>query len=99
MSTFEHCLADLYQGRMRLSEELVTKEWALVGSLTDGSEVGEIPIKHRLNPLRELLALAPSYNWRIREAVLKTQNYDKGLDRFVRDFNPDEKMVAAISIQ
>jgi hypothetical protein len=43
--------------------------------------------------------LARAYDWRIREAVLKSQNYDKGMDRFVRHDNPEEEPGAAISIQ
>jgi hypothetical protein len=99
LATFDQCIGTIYQGRMRIGERLSNMEWALIGSLIDGNVTGEIPIKHRLTPLPTILALAPAYNWRICGAVLKTQNHGKGLDRFVRHFQPDEVLKAAISIQ
>jgi hypothetical protein len=32
------------------------------------------------------------------DAGLKTQNYDKGFDRFVRKFNQDEEVAAVLSV-
>jgi hypothetical protein len=37
----------LYQGRLWLSEEPITNEWAMIGSLGDGITSGEIPRHHR----------------------------------------------------
>jgi hypothetical protein len=36
---------------------------------------------------------------RILEAGLRTQNYDKGLEKFVRKFDPAEEMSATVSVQ
>jgi hypothetical protein len=38
-------------------------------------------------------------NGAILEACLKTQNYDKGFDKFIRKFNPEEEMSAAVAIE
>jgi hypothetical protein len=35
---------------------------------------------------------------KVLEAGLRTQNYDKGMDRFVRKFNPDEEMSAVVAV-
>jgi hypothetical protein len=37
-------------------------------------------------------------NASILEAGLKTQNYDKGIDKYVRKFDPDEESLAVVSI-
>jgi hypothetical protein len=34
----------------------------------------------------------------VHEAVLKTQNYDNGFEKFVRRFNPKEEMEATVAI-
>jgi hypothetical protein len=42
--------------------------------------------------------LIQAYNLRIRAAGLKTQNCDKGMDRVVRKFDPDEEMCATVAV-
>jgi hypothetical protein len=39
---------------------------------------------------QEAAKIASAYNLRIREAGLKAQNHDKGLDGFIRKFDPGE---------
>jgi hypothetical protein len=41
---------------------------------------------------------AVAWNQRIADSGRKTQNYDKGLDRFVRKFDPDQELEATIAI-
>jgi hypothetical protein len=41
---------------------------------------------------------AEVWNSRIFEAGLKTQNYDKGIERFVRKFNPESEPEAVLAI-
>jgi hypothetical protein len=38
-------------------------------------------------------------NGAILEAALRTQNYDKGLDKFVWKFNPEEELSAVVAIE
>jgi hypothetical protein len=39
-----------------------------------------------------------AWNQRVADAGRRTQKYDKGVDRFVRKFDPEQEMVATISI-
>jgi hypothetical protein len=55
-------------------------------------------ICHRLPTPVEVFPIIKAHNLKIRDAGLKTQNYDKGLDRFVRKFNPEEEMNAMMSV-
>jgi hypothetical protein len=70
----------------------------MIGSLGNDSAQEEIPVYHRL-PTRseEIQSISPS-NQRISDAGLKTRNYDKGLDRFIRKFDPDVEMSATMGI-
>jgi hypothetical protein len=88
----------LYQGTMRVTEQLQTSEWAMVGSLGNDSLSGIIPAYHRLQNPPEALPTASIYDQRIRESDFRTQNYDKGMDRFIRKFEPDVEMSATISV-
>jgi hypothetical protein len=38
-------------------------------------------------------------NGAILEAALKTQNYDKGFDKFIRKFNPKREMSAVVAVE
>jgi hypothetical protein len=53
---------------------------------------------HRATPRPEALPTASAFYQRVHEAGLKTQNYDKGFDKFVRKFNPKEGMTATIAV-
>jgi hypothetical protein len=84
----------LYGPNVACSERLVTKEWALIAALNGG----EIPIHHKLVKDETVSVQAAVWNPRIYEAGLKTQNYDKGFERFVRKFDPDLRMEATMAI-
>jgi hypothetical protein len=88
-------LGILYQGRYSITEEVPSREWAMVGSFGGG----QIPIQYRL-PLpqmsdQEMVAA----NGSILDAGLRTQNCDKGFDKYVRKFNPEEESSAVVSIE
>jgi hypothetical protein len=63
---------ELYQGRMKLTEQLTTRKWDIVGSIGNGELSGIIPQKHRARPAPEILSQFIAYNLRIQEAGLKT---------------------------
>jgi hypothetical protein len=77
---------------------LQTKEWAMVGSLGNDESTWVIPQYHRALPRPEALLTASDFYQRVDEAGLKTQNYDKGFDEFVRKFNPKEEMTAPMAM-
>jgi hypothetical protein len=41
---------------------------------------------------------AAAWNQRLTDSARKTQNYDKGLERFVHKFDPEEEMEAVIAV-
>jgi hypothetical protein len=69
---------------MRLIEQRTAREWGMIGSIGHDKPSGTIRQKHRVQPAQEVLA----WNLRILDTGLKTQNYDKGLERFIRKFGP-----------
>jgi hypothetical protein len=88
-------LGVLYQGRYSVEEEVPSREWALVGSFGRST----IPVQYRL-PLPEVSAQAIiAANGAIFDACLKTQNYDKGFDKFIRKFNREEEMTAVVAVE
>jgi hypothetical protein len=92
------CVYTLYQWRLSLTERLITKEWAMIGSLGDGITSGEIPWRYRATTSPDARGAAVAYHYRIHEAGLKMRNYDKGFEKFVRKFERNEAMSATISI-
>jgi hypothetical protein len=98
LPSFGDCIDKLYQGRSSVSEQLQTSEWAMVGSLGNDSLSGIIPSYHRLQTPPGVISLTSAYNQRIRESGLRTQNYDKGLDRFVGKFDPGVEMFATMAV-
>jgi hypothetical protein len=94
----DDCVFRLCQGRMRVTEQSWTKGWALVGSLGNDQSSGIFPTYDRLSPPPEALSTAYADNVRIRDAGIKTRNYDTGFDRFVRKFNPEEEMSATLAL-
>jgi hypothetical protein len=68
---------------------------ALIGTINGG----EIPASHRLVQQEPITVQPDAWNSAIFEAGLKTQNYDKGFDRFVRKFKPEEPMGAVMAIE
>jgi hypothetical protein len=95
LSEMTQVLGLLYQNRYSISEEVPSREWALVGSFGDGV----IPIQYRLELPQASLQRMVAANGAILDAALKTQNYDKGLEKFVRKFNPEEECSAVIAIE
>jgi hypothetical protein len=88
-------LTMMYGAEPIFTETLQTTEWALV-AVHNG---GEIPIKHRVIRSPKVPVDPPVWNTRIFEAGLRTQNYDKGCDRFVGKFDPDTQVSAIIAIE
>jgi hypothetical protein len=88
-------LGILYQNRYSVTEEVPSRDWALVGSFGGGV----IPIQYRSElpqiSLRDMIVA----NGTILDVALKTQNYDKGLDKYVRKFNPEEESSAVVAIE
>jgi hypothetical protein len=97
-------LGVLYRGRYDIEQHVPTHEWALIGSFGGGT----IPM-HLLNDPPEVsdeeregvisVRTAVARNGAILESALKTQNYDKGFDKFIRKFDPDQEMSAVVSVE
>jgi hypothetical protein len=92
-------LYTMYQGRYGIVERVATREWALVASIGNSTTCGQIPIQYRLEMPQITPELAKAGYQRILDAALRTQNYDRGLDRFARKFDNTEEMTATIAIQ
>jgi hypothetical protein len=98
LSEMLRVLVILYQGRYTIQEEVASREWALIGSFGDSSQSGVIPIQFRIEmPQIDQSEIVAIYQ-RILNAGLRTQNYDKGLDKFVRKFDPVEEMSATVAV-
>jgi hypothetical protein len=95
MLEMREVLRILYQGRYEIEREVPSREWALIGSFGGG----EIPMHYLLDPPEISLETMTSGNGAILEAALKTQNYDKGFDKFIRKFDPSEEMSALVSVE
>jgi hypothetical protein len=87
-------LGILYQNRYVIEEEVPSREWAVVGSFGGG----EIPIQYRLPQPQMTYQEEVAANATILESGLKTQNSDKGLDKYVRKFDPAEESSTVVSI-
>jgi hypothetical protein len=85
----------LYQGRYSVKEEVPSHEWAIVGTFGDGV----VSWQHRLEPPQVSLQDMVSLNGAILDAALRTQNYDKGFDKYVRKFNPEQESSAVVAIE
>jgi hypothetical protein len=93
------CLYTMYQGRYDIHERVATREWALVATIGDQTKVGQVPIQYRLPDRQVNPPEVRAFHQRILEASLITQNYDRGMDKFVRKFVPEECMTATVAIQ
>jgi hypothetical protein len=97
------CIHTLYQGRYWLMEQLITGEWAMIGSLGEkpipGVEAvsGEISRHYWAETRAGATGTEVAFHHRIHEAALKTQNYDKGLEKFVRKHERNEAMSATVA--
>jgi hypothetical protein len=72
LQTFSDCVVALYQGRMQVTEQLQTSEWAMIGSLGNDSLSGVIPRYHRLQAPPEPAAIIAAYHSRIQDASHNT---------------------------
>jgi hypothetical protein len=59
---------------------------------------GVIPWQYRLEPVQASFEDMVSINGAVLDAALRTQNYDKGLEKFVRKFDPSQDMSAVVAI-
>jgi hypothetical protein len=57
----------------------------MIKSLGDESGSGEIPAYHKLQASPKAISVTTAVNLRIRDTGLKTHDYDKGQDRFLRN--------------
>jgi hypothetical protein len=89
----------MYQGRYRVVEEVAIREWALVASIGDEQRQGAVPIQYRLPETQATPAEIKAIHGRIMETALRTQNYDRGLEKFVRKYENLEAMSATLAIQ
>jgi hypothetical protein len=66
LPSLDDCVFRLYQGRLRVTGQLQTHEWAMIGSLGKDEMSGIIPACHRVNPPPEALSTAPAYDLKRR---------------------------------
>jgi hypothetical protein len=91
----------MYRGRYILKEFLVTQEWAMTASLgevREGGEIGIIPQHYRVQTSEAATGIGRAYVESLYEAGLRTQVYDKGIDKFTRKFERDEAMSATVAV-
>jgi hypothetical protein len=88
-------LGILYQGRYQIEREIPSREWALVGSFGGGV----IPMHFLSDPPEISSQAMTAGNGAILEAAPKTQNYDKGFDKFIRKFDPEVEMSALVAVE
>jgi hypothetical protein len=98
LQTFDDCILRLYQGKMKVTEQFSTTKWAMIGSLSNDTVSGVIPACQRVPTPPETIPITSAHDLRIRDSALKTQNYGKGLDRFLRKFDPEVEMSATLAI-
>jgi hypothetical protein len=77
---------------------LITAEWAMIASLGDKTISGTISQHYRAQTNPEAAGTERAFVERVYEAGLKTQNHDKGFDKFVRRFERNEGMSATIAL-
>jgi hypothetical protein len=98
LETFDACVGELYQRKMRLPEQLTTREWATVGPIGCDELSEIIPQNHRAQSAQEAHPQVIAWNLRILDASLQTQNYDKVLERFIRKFDPTFPTSATVGV-
>jgi hypothetical protein len=87
-------------------EEVSTREWVLIASIGNDDVRGLVPDEYRLpipmvtpsepgaQPREVTLQEIKAVHARILETALRTQNYDRGLDKFARKYENLEAMPA-----
>jgi hypothetical protein len=68
------------------------------GEIVAALNWGEIPAEHRVVRDQSVASQPTAWNQRIYDAGLKVQNYEKGFERFVPKFDPDEEVNATLAI-
>jgi hypothetical protein len=89
----------MYGGRYQIVEEVATREWALVASFGDRLQAGAIPTFYRFPMPKVSPREIKAVHARLLETAARTQNYDRGLDKFVRKYENLEAMSATLAIQ
>jgi hypothetical protein len=79
-------IASLHGGRYGIIEEVSTRELALVASFADHSRAGAIPTFDRVPMPNTSPQEIKAVHARLLETAGRTQNYDRGLDKFVRKY-------------
>jgi hypothetical protein len=92
-------LTSLYGGRYHIVEEVATREWALVAAFGSDSIAGAIPTFYRFSLPKVTPQQIKAIHARLLETAARTQNYDRGLDKFVRKYKNLEAMSATVAIQ
>jgi hypothetical protein len=95
LQSLGYWLSVLYPQGVQITEKLATNEWAIIGAFNGG----KIPASDRLILAEPEKAVPEAWNTAILEAGLRTQNCDKGFDRFIGKFNPDLPMAAVMAIE
>jgi hypothetical protein len=62
LPTFRECIQKIYQGRMRVTEQLQISEWATVGSFGNDSLSVITPAYYRLQTPPEVNPITSAYN-------------------------------------
>jgi hypothetical protein len=91
-------ISAMYQGRFRLMEQLVTQEWPMIASLGNDDELGIIPQHYRAQTSEAAPGIERAFVESLYEAGLRTQNYDKGFEKFVRKYERKEAMSATVVV-
>jgi hypothetical protein len=94
VSEMTQILGILYQNRYQIEVMLPSREWALIGSFGGG----RIPIHYGLDLPEVPVETMVGANEAILDACLRTQNYNKGFDKFIRKFDRDQEMSAVVAI-
>jgi hypothetical protein len=95
---FSERIRSLHDGRFTLQEQVRSTGWIAVGSLGNEDERGQIPPEYRLVSSPAVVPVAPAFNTQLKKADLRTQNHDKGLDRFIRYYDESKCLAAIIAL-
>jgi hypothetical protein len=70
----------------------------MIGAIGSETEIGEISIQYRTEMPQVSRTEIEAIHGKILETGLRTQNHDKGLDKFVRKFERNEAMSATVAV-
>jgi hypothetical protein len=92
-------LLNLCGPEMEIIETISGNEWAMIGVIARTDEHPRIPQVHRLTSTEETRPMAQAVNVQIRGCAFRMQNADKGFDRDIRHFKPQQEMSATVSVE